>query len=197
MTPIRVPFSNAAATLSLSASCLLTSSAVLCVPSLIRTSTRNRGGRDCSSRTRTPNPMTVARLQWVMVGVIRTVTVRSGDSGAFGRVGLIAISGSDTTASAPREIGCSGSEMVDTRSMQTLLAHGIEGDWRDAAYRRFLVHRSVLPGDRLPCLTLRTNTTGERGRECPPVSEGFPRRVRSPRACGMGRRVAVSEDQRH
>lgn len=63
MTPINAPFSKAAATRSLSASCLLTSSPVLCVPSLIRTSIRNLEGRDCSKRTRTPRPMTVARLQ--------------------------------------------------------------------------------------------------------------------------------------
>lgn len=116
MTPISAPFSNAAATRSLSANCLLTSSPVLCVPSLIRTSMRNRDGRDCSSRTRTPSPMTVARLQWVIVGVMRTVTVWSGESGTFGRVGLMAISGRETTANSPSEIGCSGSEMDEIRS---------------------------------------------------------------------------------
>ena len=116
ITPISVPFSKAAATRSLSASCLLTSSAVLCVPSLIRTSTRKRGGRDCSSRTRTPRPMTVARLQCVIVGVMRTVTVRRGEAGTYERVGVIEISGRDTTARAPNDIGCSGSDIVDTRS---------------------------------------------------------------------------------
>jgi hypothetical protein len=118
MTLIKVPFSNAAATRSLSANCLFTSSAVLCVPSLIRTSTRNRGGRDCSSRTRTPSPMTVARLQCVIVGVTSTVTVRRGEAGTFWRVGVIAISGRETTASAPNGIGCSGSDIVDTRSIK-------------------------------------------------------------------------------
>lgn len=39
-TPIRVPFSRAAATLSLSPSCLFTASSVLCVPFLMRTSIR-------------------------------------------------------------------------------------------------------------------------------------------------------------
>lgn len=68
-TPINVPFSNAAATLSLSPNCLFTWSAVLCVPSLILTSTLKRGGRAFSSRTRTPRPMTVAREQCVIVGV--------------------------------------------------------------------------------------------------------------------------------
>lgn len=62
-TPINVPFSRAAATLSLSPSCLLTCSAVLCVPSLILTSTLNLGGKACSRRTRTPRPMTVASEQ--------------------------------------------------------------------------------------------------------------------------------------
>lgn len=116
ITPIKVPFSRAAATLSLSANCLLTSSAVLWVPSLIRTSTRNRGGSDCSNRTRTPKPITVAKLQWVIVGVISTETVRSGDSGTLASEGLIEMSGRETTASAPSEIGCSGSEMVEIRS---------------------------------------------------------------------------------
>ena len=116
ITPIRAPFSKAAATRSLSANCLLTSSPVLCVPSLIRTSIRNREGRDCSRRTRTPNPMTVAKLQCVMVGVMSTVTVCRGDSGTFGRVGLIEISGRETTANSPSEMGCSGSEMDEMRS---------------------------------------------------------------------------------
>lgn len=116
MTPISVPFSSAAATLSLSANCLLTSSAVLCVPSFIRTSTRKRGGNDCSNRTRTPRPITVARLQCVIVGVMRTDTVRRSELGTSGSVGFIEISGSETTAKAPSEMGCSGSDMVDTRS---------------------------------------------------------------------------------
>ncbi len=60
--------------------------------------------------------MTVARLQCVMVGVMRTVTVRRGEPGTSGREGLIRISGSETTAKAPKEMGCSGSDMVDIRS---------------------------------------------------------------------------------
>lgn len=82
----------------------------------MRTSTRNRGGSDCSKRTLTPRPITVAKLQWVMVGVIRMVTVLSGECGLPGKEGLIEISGSETTASDPKEIGCSGSEMVEMRS---------------------------------------------------------------------------------
>lgn len=52
----------------------------------------------------------------MMVGVIRTVTVWSGESGTFGRVGLMAISGRETTANSPSEMGCSGSEMDEIRS---------------------------------------------------------------------------------
>lgn len=82
----------------------------------MRTSTRNRGGSDCSSRTRTPKPMTVAKLQWVMVGVIKTETVLRGESGTVARAGLMEISGRETTAREPREIGCSGSDIVDIKS---------------------------------------------------------------------------------
>lgn len=114
ITPINVPFSRAAATLSLSPSCLLTASSVLCVPFLIRTSTRKRGGRACSSRTRTPKPITVASEQWVMVGVISTTTVLMEENGDIG--GWIWISGRFTTAREPRESGCSGSEIDEMRS---------------------------------------------------------------------------------
>lgn len=112
----RVGFHSAAATRSLSANCLFTSSAVLCVPSLILTSTRNRAGSDSSSRTRTPRPMTVAKEQCCMVGVTSTVTVRSVLCGLFGSVGVILMSGSETTARLPRVIGCSGSDMVEIKS---------------------------------------------------------------------------------
>jgi hypothetical protein len=119
-TPIRVPFSSAAATLSLSPNCLLTCSSVLWVPFLIRTSTRKRGGRACSSRTRTPRPMTVAREQWVIVGVISTTTVLMDESGEDG--GRMCMSGKLTTASEPSESGCSGSEMVEMRSVMRLVS---------------------------------------------------------------------------
>lgn len=52
----------------------------------------------------------------MIVGVISTVTVCRGESGTSGRVGLIAISGRDTTANSPREMGCSGSEIDEMRS---------------------------------------------------------------------------------
>ena len=126
MTPIRVLFSNAAATLSRSASCLLTWSSWLCVPALTRTSTRKLGGNDCSSRTRTPKPIAVASEQWVMVGVISTRTLvkvlvlgRAGD-------GLICMSGRLTTASEPRVRGCSGSEIVEMRSRRLSSVWGKE-----------------------------------------------------------------------
>ena len=113
-TLMSVPFSRAAATRSLSFSCFVTCSAVVCDPSLMRTSTLKRGGRACSRRTRTPSPMTVARLQCVMVGVTSTVTVLIGDARPLG--GEMWMSGRDTTANEPRLRGCSGSEMVDIRS---------------------------------------------------------------------------------
>jgi len=114
-TPTNVPFSNAAATLSLSPSCLLTAVSVLCVPSLTLTSTRKRGGSACSKRTRTPRPMTVARLQWVIVGVISTRTVEKGEEVEDGVV--MWMSESWTTLREPRERGCSGSEMGAIRSV--------------------------------------------------------------------------------
>ncbi|KAI7360068.1 hypothetical protein KC320_g38 [Hortaea werneckii] len=107
-------FSIAAATRSLSPSCLLTSSAVLDVPSLIRTSIRNLGGRALTSRTLTPNPITVVREQAVVVGVIKTLTVLMRERGEVG--GKIAISSNFTTPREPRDSGCSGSEMVEMRS---------------------------------------------------------------------------------
>src|SRR5436309_4253994 len=51
-----------------------------------------------------------------MVGVTSTVTVRRGESGRVGIVGLIDMSGNDTTPSDPRVTGCSGSHMVEIRS---------------------------------------------------------------------------------
>lgn len=58
----------------------------------------------------------MARLQWVIVGVIRTVTVRSGEFGDDGRDGLMEMSGRETTAREPRDMGCSGSEIEEMRS---------------------------------------------------------------------------------
>lgn len=112
-TAIKLSFSQAAATLSLSFNCLFTWSAVLCVPSLILTSSLNRGGSACSKRTLIPKPITVARLQWVIVGVISTNTCDIAER--FG-LSVTFMCGRLTTASSPRLRGCSGSEMVDIRS---------------------------------------------------------------------------------
>lgn len=63
----------------------------------------------------------MARLQCVMVGVIRTVTVRRGDCGLLGREGVIDMSGSETTARDPKDIGCSGSDIPEIRSGHSLV----------------------------------------------------------------------------
>lgn len=56
--------------------------------------------------------MTVASEQWVMVGVMSTVSVVRGDSAPFsGKVGVRWISGRLTTEREPRVKGCSGSEI--------------------------------------------------------------------------------------
>lgn len=107
-------FSIAAATRSLSPSCLLTSSAVLDVPSLMRTSTLKRGGSAWTNRTLTPNPMTVVKEQADVVGVINTLTVLMRDRGEDG--GMILMSSIVTTPSEPSDSGCSGSEIVEMRS---------------------------------------------------------------------------------
>lgn len=52
-----------------------------------------------------------------MVGVIKTVTVLRAESGLLGREGVMLISGKDTTARDPKEIGCSGSDIDDIRSV--------------------------------------------------------------------------------
>lgn len=52
-----------------------------------------------------------------MVGVMRTVTVRSGEEGLEARVGAMAMSGRFTTPREPSERGCSGSHMVEMRSI--------------------------------------------------------------------------------
>ena len=107
-------FSIAAATLSLSPSCLFTSFADVDVPSLMRTSTLMRGGSACTNRTSTPNPMTVVSEHAEVVGVRRTVTVLMRERGEVG--GMIEISSSFTTPNDPKDRGCSGSEMVEIRS---------------------------------------------------------------------------------
>lgn len=69
MTSARCLFSSAAATRSLSASCLLTASSEACVPGVISTVTLKRGGSDRSSFTRMERPINVAIEQCGIVGV--------------------------------------------------------------------------------------------------------------------------------
>lgn len=107
-------FSMAAATRSLSPNCLFTSSAVLDVPSLIRTSTLKRGGSACNKRTLTPSPMTVVSEHAEVVGVSRTVTVLMRERGEVGA--RIEMSSNFTTPNEPSDRGCSGSEIDEMRS---------------------------------------------------------------------------------
>lgn len=61
----------------------------------------------------------MAREQCVIVGVMRTVRVVSGDDEPLsGNVGVREISGRLTTESEPRVRGCSGSEMLEMRSVR-------------------------------------------------------------------------------
>lgn len=135
----------------------------------MRTSIRKRGGSDCSRRTRTPRPITVARLQWVIVGVMRTVTVWRGESGTFGSDGRIEISGSETTANSPSEIGCSGSWIVDIKSESAppseRLKRRASGRNVRATYRKLLARRSAPPSThrRFPTRTM-TRGSSRRGR---------------------------------
>lgn len=69
ITPMRWEFSVAAATRSLSASCLFTASSELWVPGVIATLTLNLEGSDRNSWTRIDKPISVAMLQCGMVGV--------------------------------------------------------------------------------------------------------------------------------
>lgn len=68
-TSIRLLFSKAAETLSLSANCLLTASSDAWDPGEIITSTFKLGGKDLIRHTLIESPMSVAIEQWGMVGV--------------------------------------------------------------------------------------------------------------------------------
>eukprot|EP00879_Flechtneria_rotunda_P019483 GHRR01020462.1.p1 GENE.GHRR01020462.1~~GHRR01020462.1.p1 ORF type:complete len:173 (-),score=28.34 GHRR01020462.1:464-982(-) len=72
----RAPFSSAAATRSLSFSCLFTAASVECEPGDNRISTLNRGGRLRSSLVRIHKPISVAMLQCSTVGVNITLSHR-------------------------------------------------------------------------------------------------------------------------
>lgn len=74
ITVIKLLFSSAAATRSLSANCLFTAISDECVPGVISTVTLNRGGSDRSNFTRIDKPINVAMLQCGIVGVKLTKT---------------------------------------------------------------------------------------------------------------------------
>lgn len=74
MTFRRNLFSNAAATLSLSASCLLTAPSAMCVPGVMVTLTLNLDGIVLRSCVLMERPISVAMLQWGIVGVNLTLT---------------------------------------------------------------------------------------------------------------------------
>lgn len=186
-------FSSAAATRSLSPSCLFTCSAVLCVPSFIRTSTRNLGGSACSSRTLTPRPITVASEQCVMVGVTSTSTVcRSRPRG------LMWISGRFTTAREPRERGCSGSEMVEMRSVGAYQSDDLTAvsesrlqtvKW---AYRRSLARLSAQLYLHRHFPSLRKQVRAQMDRSSTSTTVLSWRRVRVCSACRLGMTFAAS-----
>lgn len=77
-TSSRWVFSRAAATRSLSASCLFTACSEAWVPGVMCTSILKRWGRDRRSLTLIDRPISVAMLQCGMVGVKATATVLSG-----------------------------------------------------------------------------------------------------------------------
>lgn len=75
ITLIKCEFSSAAATLSLSANCLFTLFSDVCVPGLTSTFTLNLGGSERNNLTLIDNPISVAILQWGIVGVNKTSTL--------------------------------------------------------------------------------------------------------------------------
>lgn len=108
ITSARFGFSRAAATLSLSASCLLTAASDACVPGVISTVTLNRGGKDRMSLTRIESPIKVAIEQCGIVGV-KFMKILFSSSSTF-------IKFSWTTRSSSNVKGCSGSLMFLMRS---------------------------------------------------------------------------------
>lgn len=81
--------------------------------------------------------MTVAKEQWVIVGVIKTVRTVKGELGASG---LISMSGRLTTEREPRVKGCSGSEMGAIRSGCGACQLSPTASDIDRAYHRSLAH---------------------------------------------------------
>lgn len=133
MTVIRLLFSRAAATLSLSANCLLTATSDECVPGVISTVTLKRGGRDLSSLTRIDSPISVAMLQCGIVGV------------KFTNTSLFSLSTLTklccTTWSSSRVRGCSGSFMSRIRSAKRVEMNTSTHANMIGAHRRLHAHR--------------------------------------------------------
>ena len=98
---INAGFSNAAATRSLSLSCLFTASSEACDPGFKTISILNLCGRDLSNLTLMQSPIKVAIEQCSTVGVNSTATVPSGSS--------TSMASSLTTLSCSKLYGCSGS----------------------------------------------------------------------------------------
>lgn len=127
ITLIRCKFSKAAATLSLSASCLLTACSEACVPGLTSTLTLNLDGKHRNSFTRMDKPINVAMLQCGIVGVYRTWIVFLSLS--------TCIKFSSSTCSSSRVSGCSGSLMLRIKSETVCKNH-----WHTAG----ISHRKLL-----------------------------------------------------
>ena len=100
----RLSFSRAAATRSLSLSCLFTAPSDACFPGVTLTSTLKRGGRERNSFTRMHSPISVAMLQCGIVGVKLMLTRP--------RASSTSISSRCATRSSSSVCGCSGSLMV-------------------------------------------------------------------------------------
>lgn len=115
ITSIRCEFSKAAATLSLSANCLLTACSDEWVPGVISTVTLNRGGNDLNNFTRMDNPISVAIEQCGIVGVKLTlISLRS----LFTMIKFCW-----TTCSSSSVNGCSGSLIARIKSANGGLFH--------------------------------------------------------------------------
>ena len=140
---LRLGFSIAAATLSLSLICLLTSSSIECDPSHTTMSSLYRYCKDRSSLTRRHRPIRVAREQWGTVGVnvILIHTVSSSVRGACGggECGgggwLMVMASSRTTFNSSSVCGCSGSLISRIRSVRMCVVEcmcvcvGGGGEW--------------------------------------------------------------------
>lgn len=109
---MRLLFSNAAATRSLSANCLFTANSDECVPGVISTVTLKRGGSERNSLTLIDRPINVAMLQCGIVGVKLTNTSLCSLST---RIRLCC-----TTWSSSNVSGCSGSLIKRIRSVNCL-----------------------------------------------------------------------------